>query len=376
MRLLLLLLILGFAIAVVVTRRRSRRIIVLGTQTAEANARERLHRERFPHLTSPLPELRYDPSRGETTLIDPQLCDLDRELRSICSRVGASTANERRDFRNAATNEDFYTLLEFARRASVFALRDQDRKWIEDALTAVGMVDAARVDERDLPLTLSLIHHAAEGLAVRPLEMFDAAAALGEPRTSDIIRSFVRQSTADKDIESSWGYRQIDGPNGAGFVEYDFQPYKPTGDLLGVALAIRQALKHDRYEADVTLATELPSIWFPKAVREQAERILADGVAAASLHGTLRSSEHRRADAQMFLVFVVEMSTDGDAATLETLAGSSGIANAVVLPVHDGQFFALAIARSTEVGVSSYETNESIRRFEGPLRAALQAAAY
>jgi hypothetical protein len=348
--------------------------VVIGAQIAEADKRERLHRQQFAGLPSPLPTRKYHPEDGEMTLIDPQVLDLDRELRSICSRVVEFSADERRDFRNGATIDDFYTLLNFARRSSVFALREHDEKWVQVALSAVAMIDAARVDERDLPLTLSLIHHAAERLELRTLQLFDTAAALAEPRTSEIIRSFVRQPPVDKNIQSSWGYQEIQSKARTGFVQRGFDAYEPTQDLLGVALAIRDAIARDRYQGDVTLATELPSVWFPKAARQGAESILARTVAAASVDGSLHPDAHERADAQSLLIFIVEARTEQDAASLHTLAASGPPDEPATITLHKDRLFALIVARSFEVGVPSYETRESIKRFEGPLRTALERA--
>lgn len=374
MRVALLVLVLAAAFVVVALLVRSRRTVVIGTQIAEADARERLHRQQFAHLPSPLPPRKYHPEDGEMTLIDPQVLDLDRELQSICSRVVGFSADERGEFRNGATIEDFYTLLNFARRSSVFALREHDEQWVQAALTAGAMIDAARVDERDLPLTLSLIHHAADRLELRTLELFDRAAALAEPRTSEIIRSFVRQPPVDKNIQLSWGYQEIEGHARTGFAQRGFDAYEPTRDLLSVALAIRGAIARDRYQGDVTLATQLPSVWFPKAVRQEAESILARSVAAASVNGALHPHAHERADAQSLLIFIVETRSEQDAASLDALAASSPPDEPATITLHKDLLFALLVARSFEVGVPSYETRESIKRFEGPLRTALEEA--
>lgn len=353
---------------------RPRRTVVIGSQIADADARERRHRQQFAHLPSPLPPRKYRPEDGETTLIDPTVLDLDRELESICARVAAFSADETRDFRNGATTADFYTLLNFAKRASVFALRDHDEKWIRVALTAVAVVDAARVDERDLPLTLSLIHHSAERLGLHTTALFDAASTLAEARTSQMIRSFVRQSAVDKDIAKSWGYHELPSTARVGFVRRGFDAYAPTRDLLGAALAIREAIARDRYQGDVTLATELPAVWFPEAVREDAERILARSVAAASVYGSLHPHAHERANAQLLLIFIVEARSEQDATNLHALAASGPFDEPATLTLHKDRLFSLIVARSFEVGVPSYETSESIKRFEGPVRAALEKA--
>jgi hypothetical protein len=359
----------GVVAALVTMLRRRRGAIVIGAQLADAEARDRLHRQQFGDLPSPLPPNRYDPAKGEMSLIDPRLSDLDSELASICARYAASSDVERRALRNAATGDDFYTLLNFAKRAAVFALREHEQTWIQNGLTAVAMIDVSRIDERDLPLTLSLVHHAAQRLQLPLVPMFDGAAALAEPRTAGILRRFVRQSASYKDIEESWGYQEVPG-SGDGFVQRGFDAYDPTLDLFKVALLVREAISQDLYEGDVTLATELPPIWFPSAARPQAEGILARSVATASVDGTLRPGEHEDGT-QMFVVWIVETASEQDAATLNTLAHGSGSEGTATLVVHSGPLFALTVGRSVMEGVASCETAESIKRFEAPFRTAL-----
>lgn len=182
-------------------------------------------------------------------------------------------------------------------------------------------------------------------------------------------------SAADKDIQESWGYQEIQGSGGAGFVQRGFDAYEPTRNLLRALLTVREAMRRDRYEGDVTLASALPSVWFPEPAREKAESILATSLGAGSVRGSLRPGEHERADAQSLLVFIVETRSEEDAAALQILAESSPAHEAATIAAHDGPLFALAVGRSFEVGVPSCETGESIKRFQGPLLAALRDAA-
>lgn len=129
---------------------------------------------------------------------------MDRAIDSVCAKFASGDANQRATMTHGATGDDLYELLVFARRASVFALREREETWIRYGLTAVAMVDAARIDPRDIPLTLSLVHHASERLQLQTVALFDATS----PRR---FAGFPRAPAGDKDIAASWGYREIDG---------------------------------------------------------------------------------------------------------------------------------------------------------------------
>jgi hypothetical protein len=362
------------AIAAALLLRRSRGSIVIGRQLAEAHARDLQHRKQFGHMPSPFPRRTYDAAKGDYSLIDPQPNDIDRELRSLCRKFSSLSAAERQQFRNAATTEDFYTLFNFAGRASVFALRERDATWVQDGLSAAAIVDLARIDERDLPLGLSLLHHAAERLHLPVEKVFDGSASLAEPQAAKVITGFVREPPEVKNIEASWGYQEIISPVGVGFAQRDFEEFRPTKDLLSVALAIRDSIRRDHYEADVTLATDLPEVWFPPNNRRDAAEIVRRVLGTVSVHATMRSGVTERADAQNLLVFVTETTSPEDASALERLAVDPSLQR-VALVARSGSLFLIAIAQSSEVGVPAYETHASANRFALPFADALRSAA-
>lgn len=357
-------------VAFVLWRAQNPPVLVIGAEMADADEQERLHRQRHPGLRSPLPAGKYD----DASLIDPQPNDLDRELAASCARYAQSSEAKRQQFRDAATMDDFYRLLHFARRAAVFALRERSETWVRNCLAAIATIDAARIDERDIPLSLSLVHHAAARLQLPVMKLFEDAASLAMPRTAELLRSFARGSASEKDIAESWGHREIQTSAGAGFVQSSFDPYRPTVDLERIGLEVRQVLLRDRYgEADLTVASSLPEIWFPKEGRARAKQILAKSVAGVSVLGTLRDGEHERAAVQSLHVFIMETASDADAAALEQLAASGPFFEPATFVLRHQRVFLLAAGRSFQEGVPSYETPEKIRRFEDGFRRALEA---
>jgi hypothetical protein len=157
-------------------------------------------------------------SYQDPTAIDPRPAPLDDELRRLCATFRARPAG----IRNALTTDDFYTLLAFARRAAVFAIRERDAAWIEDGLTAVAMIDDERIERDALAPELGLLHHAAERIGAG--DRFAEAAARATRSAARLFRAPVYA-----------GWEEI----ATGFVRRDANDYHPRQDLLRIALAIR-----------------------------------------------------------------------------------------------------------------------------------------
>jgi hypothetical protein len=74
---------------------------------------------------------------------------------------------------------------------------------------------------------------------------------------------------------SEWGCTQIQTENGGvGLVQSGFASYEPTLDMNGLALRLAANLQRGRYIAEPELSAEVPSVWFAKAHRENAEQLL------------------------------------------------------------------------------------------------------
>ena len=348
------------SIGLLVVRRRERAVL-LGAQLAAAEARDAAHERTGP---SPLEGKAYDRWRGEMRLLDIEPLPLDLELRALLPHDAAAA----RAFRDASTMDDFYLLLHFARRASVFALRGKEGEWARAGLTALAMIDPRRIDERDLLVTLPVVLHAARWLGMPLRQMTDAAAGLSDPATAEAMRQAAHRAVREKNLLASSMLAEVPG---RGFVQRDFDRYRPTLDLIAPAIAIRDELRRHQYEADIEIASALPPVWFPAANRPAATEALAHVPATLSLYGALHPDAHERADAQTIMVWVVETRSPQEAASLATLAtgGATGIATLVV---QEGALFCLAVGRSIETGVADYESAASMQRFTEAFRAALR----
>ena len=108
--------------------------------------------------------------------MNPKQVEFDRILQELCSSFAKKSPGERSSFRAAVSLEEFYTLIEFARRAAVFSLRRNDSHILQGGLTALAMIEAERTDSRDILIALALLHHSAVRIGMNPSSAFQTAA--------------------------------------------------------------------------------------------------------------------------------------------------------------------------------------------------------
>ena len=258
----------------------------------------------------------------DPTLLDPQRVALDDELRRLCARFRSRPAG----VRNALTTEELYVLLNFARRAAVFAMRERDASWIADGLTAVAIIDDERIDAGELAPALGLLHHATMFIGADAVALFAEAA---KHATRSVARAFRAPSYA--------GWEET----ATGFVRRDANEYRPTHDLLRTALELRAILERDRYRVDdIVLATSLPEVWFDAPPRPA---------------GVVTIGARRRDGAEhVAIAFLAELDEP------PRISAAGGVASVAVV---SGKLLCLVIA--------SNETTLSLQRFAAPVRHAL-----
>jgi hypothetical protein len=182
-------------------------------------------------------------SYDDPLLLDPRRTALDDELRRLCARFRSRPGG----VRNSLTTDELYVLLNFARRAAVFAMRERDASWIADGLTAVAMTDGERIDPAELPPALALLHHAAMFIGADAGALFAGGA---KQATRSVARAF--RAPAFEGWEAT----------AAGFVRREREDRRSL-DLLRNAAAIRTMLERDRYRVvDIVLGAELPDELF------------------------------------------------------------------------------------------------------------------
>lgn len=339
-------------------------VYVLGEHLAAADAAEQRRKQRGDMPKSPMPEGTYDFWRGEQSLIDPARNSLDSALRELCQSFAVVDEESRTSMRESISMDEFYTLLMFSKRAAVFAMREQDVDWVVNGLTAVAMVEQERTDFRDILWALGVLYHSAKRTGDDPDLLLRNAAVISEPNVSELILGFIRRSPADKDLQASWGYDEVQTANGIGLIGRGFNHYEPACDLMAIALEIADYVASDKYQpASVEIATELPAVWLESKANPGLDKILRAVNGAAKINAQLRPSEHPSYDSQMLLVVVVEASDEGAARTLLEMCENKRPSDYCMAGVAEGRLFCLLVARSFVVGVESFETTQSLSRF-------------
>lgn len=347
------------------------REFVIGQDLADAHAADARHLADGPP-PSPLPAGRYRHERGELGLFSIGPVALDEALTAFVRHYRGAAADERARLRDGIEVEGAYTLLAFARRATVFALRSRDAALVADGLGACSAVPYERIDARDGLVALALLHHAGRRCGAGSAALFEAARELGDVAFANLIDAFLARSDADRDLQAAWGYIEAEGPRGAGLLGWGLGPWSPSVDLAAITLRVASALDGDEYLIeDPMLGFDLSAIWLSASADPGLEPTLGRIRAGAVIHGRLRAEATAEPGSQQLTVWVLECAGPDDAALLARLARRPREGDAL-LGMADGPVFVLVVARSVVVGVAAHETCERVARFGSRLRAALR----
>ncbi len=274
--------------------------------------------------------------------------------------------------RDAMGMDDFYTLLNFGKRASVQAIRSEDVSIAEDGLTAIAMIDLERIDDRDATMSLGLLDHALQRLGANADESIEQASRLAMPEIAELLLRHTERPTDHRRL-SSWCYEEIESSGGIGFVSRGIDPYAPISDLFSVAMDIAAAIDGDTYRADVQLASSMPAVWLRGHDDAAVSDALASVTGGVKIEGQLVSEKNEKNPhrfAQQLTVFLVE--TGGEEFANKLLAISKLPAKSHFrLGTASGKLFALMVARSAQQGVDAFESADSLQRFAPSLQRAL-----
>jgi len=357
-------------------RARHRRPYVIGEQMAQALRAEQLRLSQSKVGPSPLPaNLHYDRSLGDLDISDPVKSLLDDELSALCRRFATSDPSGRARLRGSASLDDFYTLLSFSRRSAVFAMRDRRAEHIVDGLTAIAMIEPDRIDVRDALVALSLLHHAARVIGANPEDLFGTAAALAEPRMSQLILGFLKRPEDERDIQKSWGYTAVETKAGLGFLGWGIESYQPTYPLDQIGLALAQLMRGDKYQpTDVTLASNLPAVWLSSIDDGVLKQALTSVRAVVTINGNLRPQESPDYQSQTLIIFLAELSDETAAGSLFQLSEKKRNRpnDFAMVGAKEGRLFCLAVERSFMAGKAPFETPVTMRRFSTGVAEALK----
>lgn len=351
-------------LGVVILRSRKKETYVIGEEYAKAVAVEQQRKQNQTGQKSPMPAGQYDTWRGEESLINPTKNSLDSELVGLCQRFAKSDTQTRAAMRTSISMDEFYTLINFANRAAVFAMREKSVEWINNGLTAIAMIEAKRIDSRDIFMPLSLLYHSAKRIGANPDQLLRDTSKLSESDVATLLTGYIERTAEDKDLRTAWGYDEVETKGGTGFIGWENETYEPTIDLKKVIIEMAELVAKDKYQpSSVDVAAELPAVWLGPKENPSVTPILKKVRAGASIHANLRPNEHPSYKSQVLMIFLVEMPDEAAAKELQDISVKRRPTSYSIVGVTTGKLFCLVVGESFQQGVPSFETPESLPRF-------------
>jgi len=344
--------------------------IVLGLEYARARAADEARRQAEPGA-SPLSGLRYDLWRGDFDLARFVDSEVDGGIAAAVEALVRKGPEAVAGLRASLGLDDCYTLLAFARRSAVRALRRADAVVAAAGVTAVALIDPEVVDERDIPGALVLPAYALDRLGTSVEGPFGEAAALAAPALAEMITG-VRGYCSGAWALTDWGHLEVATAGGPGFVDWAGERYRPGADLIAVALRVAEVVDADAYLADrITAADGLYPIWLPGAGPAAARRLLDRVRGTVSVAARLRPQASGDGESQQFTTYLIEAKNAADARRLAAWAAFPSRHAALALPL--GALVCITVARSFVEGVGPRETAETLARFAPAFGEILQA---
>ena len=274
--------------------------------------------------------------------------------------------------RAAISIGEFDTLLAFAHRAAVFAIRDHNAPWAIDGLTAITMIEAERIDWREILIALGLVHHGATRAGLDADQLFRDLSMLAEPGTGELIRGFAKRAPSNKRLEA-WRYEEVETDAGIGLIELGtdgrgFGTTKPTYDLIAIAAEMADYFVSDKYRlATIGFGTIMPRIWLESKDDTALNEALEAVRTGASISAEVQPTTGVEAFSQHFQAFLLEMRTEAAVQQLLDVARKKQPTFFCKVELAAGRLFCLIVARSFREGTESYETQETLKRFLQPI---------
>lgn len=339
---------------------------VIGEQTAAAVAAE-LRRVVRVDAPSPL-EVAYE-ARGDFDLFRYVETPVDARVASFVERFSAADSQERADLRLRLSRRDLHTLLTFARRCALYAVRNRDLSSAVIGFQAVAAIELERVDRRDASMALGMLAYAAEHLDGSACALLVDAASHAE---EDLAKLMLEEANAAPHELKRLGLREVTFGTGVGFVDNRRHRFQPTADLLALAEQMVAVIENDTYQVtDIAVGTTLPQVWLPAGERDVLSK------ASCALSGCLNIHARPAADLKetfpnhWLLVFICEAAHAEDAALLAAASQSRPNSDIAELGVSAGRLCTIMVARPRMRDVPAIETADSLRRFNAPIRSLL-----
>jgi len=349
--------------------KQKKNIVVLGQELADANQKEQARLKSDNYSDSPFPEFNYSKWKGEKSLINPQVNELDSFIVQLTNEYIASNDSERNVIRNSLSQDDIYTIFTFCKRTVIFGLRDNENKdFIKNSLNTLSMVDPERCDFRDALVAMAFANHGIHKSALHTTELYNRATQFANPKMAELLSGFDARKTEDKSLENMAGYTEIQTENGIGFVQCGYEKFQPRTNLLEIGFKISEFVDNEKYQgASVSVGESLPLIWVDGEDNSELKNILNRSLGTVSVSAHPKEELYSGWTSQMFLLYLIECENQTDANRIVKIANQSEGKNHSKIVLNDDEVFCILITRSIAVGVDDFEDVESIQRFKEPL---------
>ena len=257
------------------------------------------------------------------------------------------------------TDRDLTTLIVYAQRCALAAVRSRDGEPVVRAVEALALVRPGKVDEDRLLQVATLVAHAGSHLTDKQRESLSLAVTQAHPDVADVL-------TGDVDLADDAFYRELDTPAGRVFVEDEGALFEPSADLVASAYAVAELLEADGYEGEsVGIGQTLHPIWLRGAVNPEAP------AATGRLTGCVHINAVRGLDD--IGVYLAEVPTSADAEAIGSAVDQVDVPNRPQIGVWAGQQFAFLYAGTLDPSTPHQESKSTLDRFRAPLLAILTA---
>jgi hypothetical protein len=297
----------------------------------------------------------YDVDRGDYSFLSVMPNPLDLKLQQLTRRFAAEDPEGRLEMTAAISPDQQNTLLHFAKRSAVLAVRENKSSWCEVGLVAMAMVDETQIDWRDAWSPAGLLSYAMAAVGADREALVDHALSLSRSGMRKPIESVKRPSPLSGSL-----YAEVQEEDGGwGLFGKGSEPYAPTLDLTRLALRIAAEWREGRYTAEPEVAEKLPAVWSAEEHRQEVERVAKRARAGIKVRGTLRKGQGAPPISQLLLVWVIELPDERDANLLISYWGNSR-PDTFTVGMARGPLFSLLVAGSCYEGVGAFETEESV----------------
>jgi hypothetical protein len=262
----------------------------------------------------------------------------DDVVTAMLARCAKADQAERTALRDTLTVEDFFTLVTYAQRCVLAALRAQDAERVAQGWAALALIDLDRcADPRDVWMAARLVRYATDRIAADPEAATRQALDQAHPDTAELLAEIMADE--EPDLTQDCGMREVHTAGGPILVDDDDDPYLPNADLVEIALRLTAVLaEHGYTHAGITVATAIGQHWLADVMTGPVRIATSALTGCVSVHADPADDR-----SNALLVFVGEAATPDDATMIATRMATTKVADSPILGRCSGRLCAVLV---------------------------------